>query len=84
MNVIDSSGWLEFFADAPNADFFAKPIQNAALLVVPTLSIFEVFKKIAHERSEGDALQAVAERVAPPHRGTSGGRARATAERASR
>ncbi len=60
MNVIDSSGWLEFFADAPNADFFAKPIQNAALLVVPTLSIFEVFKKIAHERSEGDALQAVA------------------------
>ena len=60
MNVVDSSGWLEFFADAPNADFFAKPIQNAARLVVPTLSVFEVFKKIAHERSEGDALQAVA------------------------
>ncbi len=60
MNVVDSSGWLEFFADAPNADFFAKPIQNAARLVVPTLSLFEVFKKIAHERSEGDALQAVA------------------------
>lgn len=60
MNVVDSSGWLEFFADAPNADFFAEPIQNAARLVVPTLSLFEVFKKIAHERSEGDALQAVA------------------------
>ena len=60
MNVVDSSGWLEFFADAPNADFFAESIQNAARLVVPTLSLFEVFKKIAHERGEGDALQAVA------------------------
>jgi predicted nucleic acid-binding protein len=60
MNVVDSSGWLEYFADGPNADFFAKPIQDVDRLVVPTLSIFEVFKRIVQQRGEGDALQAVA------------------------
>jgi predicted nucleic acid-binding protein len=60
MNVVDSSGWLEFFADGPNADFFARPIQNAKSLIVPTLSIFEVFKRIVEQRGEHDALQAVA------------------------
>ena len=60
MNVVDSSGWLEFFADAPNADFFARPIQDAKNLIVPTLSIFEVFKRISEQRGEHDALQAVA------------------------
>jgi predicted nucleic acid-binding protein len=60
MNVVDSSGWLEFFADAPNADFFARPIQDAKNLIVPTLSIFEVFKSISEQRGEHDALQAVA------------------------
>ena len=60
MNVVDSSGWLEFFAGGPNAHFFAKPIEATSQLVVPTLSIYEVFKKIAQQRGEGDALQAVA------------------------
>lgn len=60
MNVVDSSGWLEFFADGSNADFFAPPIQNTKNLLVPTLSIFEVFKRIAEQKSEHDALQAVA------------------------
>ena len=60
MNVVDSSGWLEYFADGPNADFFSKPIQAVGKLVVPTLSIYEIFKRIAQQRGEGDALQAVA------------------------
>ena len=60
MNVVDSSGWLEYFADGPNAGFFEKPIQDIKNLVVPTLSVFEVFKRIAQQRSESDALQAVA------------------------
>ena len=60
MNVVDSSGWLEYFAGGPNANFFAKPIEATAELVVPTLSLYEVFKKIAQQRGEGDALQAVA------------------------
>jgi len=60
MNIVDSSGWLEYFADGPNADFFARPIQDLGQLVVPTLSLFEVFKRIAQQRGEGDALQAIA------------------------
>ena len=60
MNVVDSSGWLEYFAGGPNANFFAKPIEATADLVVPTLSLYEVFKRIAQQRGEGDALQAVA------------------------
>ena len=60
MNVVDSSGWLEYFANGPNADFFESPIRDLDHLVVPTLSVFEVFKRIAQQRSEGDALQAIA------------------------
>jgi predicted nucleic acid-binding protein len=59
MNVVDSSGWLEYFADGPNAQFFEKPIHDVKSLIVPTLSVFEVFKRIAQQRSESDALQAV-------------------------
>jgi predicted nucleic acid-binding protein len=59
MNVVDSSGWLEYFADAPNADFFAPAIENASELVVPSLSIYEVFKRVLQQRGEDNALQAV-------------------------
>ena len=60
MNVVDSSGWLEYFADGPNADFFAPAIQDTKALIVPTLSIYEVFKRILQQREEGEALQAIA------------------------
>ena len=60
MNVVDSCGWLEFFADGPNASFFTGPIKNSKELIVPSLSIYEVFKKILQQRSEGEALQAIA------------------------
>ena len=60
MNVVDSSGWLEYFADGPNAGFFARAIESTKELVVPTLSLYEVFKRILQQRSEGDALQAMA------------------------
>jgi len=60
MNVVDSSGWLEFFADGPNASFFAPAIQKAAELLVPTVSIYEVFKRILQQKEETDALRAVA------------------------
>ncbi len=60
MNIIDSSGWLEYFADAPNADFFAPIIENPAELIVPVITIYEVFKRVLQQRSESDALQAVA------------------------
>jgi predicted nucleic acid-binding protein len=60
MNVVDSSGWLEYFADGPNADFFAPVIEDVAELLVPVITIYEVFKRVLQQRSEDDALQAVA------------------------
>ena len=59
MNVVDSSGWLAYFADEPNADHFLSPLSDSALLVVPTVTIYEVFKVILRETSENEALQAV-------------------------
>ena len=60
MNVIDSSAWLEFFADGPNAAAFAKPIEATRSLIVPTFSLFEVFKRVSQQRSEDEALRAIA------------------------
>ena len=60
MNLVDSCGWLEFFADGPNAKFFATPLENVDELVVPTISIYEVFKSILRQRDESAGLQVVA------------------------
>lgn len=60
MNVVDSSGWLEYFADGPNAGFFSPAIEKPADLVVPTVSLCEVFKRVLQQRDYGAALQAVA------------------------
>ncbi len=60
MNVVDSSGWLEYFADGPHADFFACAIEDIEHLVVSTISLFEVFKRVLQQKGENEALQAVA------------------------
>jgi predicted nucleic acid-binding protein len=60
VNVVDSSGWLEYFADGPNAAFFAAAIEKPADLVVPTISLYEVFKRVLQQRDHGAALQVVA------------------------
>jgi predicted nucleic acid-binding protein len=60
MNVVDSSGWLEYFADETNAEFFANAIENVEDLIVPVISIYEVFKRVYQQRGEGEALQVVA------------------------
>jgi predicted nucleic acid-binding protein len=60
MNIVDSCGWLEYFADGPNADFFAPAIENVSELLVPSISLYQVFKRVLQQRTEGDALQAVA------------------------
>lgn len=60
MNLVDSCGWLEYFADGSNADFFAPPIQDIDKLIVPSICLLEVFKKILGQRGEGPALQAIA------------------------
>jgi len=58
MNIVDSSGWLAYFADEPNAKHFLIPLNDSAELIVPTVTIYEVFKVILRESSENDALQA--------------------------
>jgi predicted nucleic acid-binding protein len=60
MNVVDSSAWLEYLAGGPNAAFFAEPIENTTELIVPTISLYEVFKRIVQQRSENEALQVIA------------------------
>jgi predicted nucleic acid-binding protein len=60
MNVVDSSGWLEYFANGPNAGFFAPAIEDTSALIVPSIAIFEVFKRVLQQRGESDALQAAA------------------------
>jgi len=60
MNIVDSSGWLEYFVDGPNAEFFAPVVEDTEALLVPAISLFEVFKRVLQQRGESDALQAVA------------------------
>ena len=60
MNVVDSSGWLEYFADESNADFFAPAIEAVSELVVPSVSLYEVFKRILQQKTEDEALRAIA------------------------
>ena len=60
MNIVDSSGWLEYFADGPNARHFYIPLNDAESLVVPVISVYEVFKVVLRESGENEALQAVA------------------------
>lgn len=59
MNIVDSSGWLAYFADEPNAKHFLVPLSDSDLLVVPVITIYEVFKVILRESSDNEALQAV-------------------------
>jgi len=59
MNIVDSSGWLAYFADEPNAKHFLTPLNDEASLVIPTVTIYEVFKVVLRESNENDALQAV-------------------------
>lgn len=60
MNVVDSSGWLEFFADSANANNYAVPLCDTSALIVPSITIFEVFKVVCRQRGEDAALQAAA------------------------
>lgn len=60
MNLVDSSGWLEYFGDAPNADFFAPAIEDVPNLLVPTICILEVFRRVLQQRDEKAALQVAA------------------------
>jgi predicted nucleic acid-binding protein len=57
LNVVDSSGWLEYLADSDRSGFFAPAIEDTDNLIVPVISIYEVFKKVFRERGEDAAIQ---------------------------
>jgi predicted nucleic acid-binding protein len=57
VNLVDSCGWLEYLAEGPNASFFAEPLENIDSLIVPSICILEVFKRILQQRSQAEALQ---------------------------
>lgn len=59
-NVVDSTAWLEYFADGPNAQHFAAAIEATDRLVVPSITLLEVFKRISQQRDESVALGYVA------------------------
>jgi len=59
MNIIDSSFWLEYFAGTDAGDIVSDIIENTDGLIVPTITVYEVFKKLLLERNEDDALLAV-------------------------
>ena len=61
MNVVDSSGWLEYFANTLNASFFASAIEDTDNLLVPAISLYEVFKRVLQQSGEDNALKAVAD-----------------------
>ena len=60
MNVADSSAWLEYFADGLNAGRFAAAIEDVERLIVPSICLLEVFKRVLQQRGEQEALQAAA------------------------
>lgn len=60
VNLVDASGWLEYFSDGPDAAFIAQTLQEIDRLVVPVVTILEVFERVCRDHGEGEALQAVA------------------------
>ena len=60
MNLVDSSAWLEYFANGPNAGFFSGAIEDAPALLVSTINVYEVFKRVMQQRDESAALHAIA------------------------
>lgn len=60
MNVVDSSAWLEYLADGPNAEKFSPPLHDLSSLIVPVITIYEVFRVVCRQRGEDLALKAVA------------------------
>ena len=59
MNLVDSSGWLEYLADAKNAKLFAPAIEKTEELIVSTINIYEIYKKILLEKDENSAMQVI-------------------------
>ena len=60
MNVVDSSGWIEYLSGGPNAAFFSDPIEGEEALLIPTLSLFEVYRHLLRHLGRDEALNIIA------------------------
>ena len=60
MNLVDSSAWLEYFAGGPQAGQFAAAIEDVASLLVPSIVLLEVTRRVLQQRGEDEALQVAA------------------------
>jgi toxin FitB len=60
LQAVDSSGWIEVFTNGPQADRFLEVLDDETSLIVPAITVFEVFKWILREHSEAQAIQAIA------------------------
>jgi len=60
MNVVDSSAWLSYFAGDKNSEAFSTAIEDIERLLVPSITLTEVFKCIMRQRDESAALEGVA------------------------
>ncbi len=56
MNVVDSSAWLEYLADTPNAKIYADPVEQTSSLIVPTVVIYETYKRLRQQRGDAVAM----------------------------
>ena len=61
MNLVDTSGWIEYFFGGRNAAYFTSPVEATGDLIVPVICLYEVFKKVNAVANEAQALQAVAQ-----------------------
>lgn len=61
MNLVDTSGWIEYFFEEENASLFSEPIEDIENLIVPVICVYEVFKKVNLVVDEAKALQTVAQ-----------------------
>jgi predicted nucleic acid-binding protein len=59
MNVVDSSGWIEYFINGANADLFASPILDSESLIIPTICLYEVFKRVLLQLGDDRALKTI-------------------------
>jgi len=59
MNVVHSSGWVEHFTRGSKANLFIPPVRDLENLLIPFICIYEIFKRLALDMGEENALQAV-------------------------
>lgn len=59
MNILDSSAWIEYFIDGPNADYYQELAENPDQLLIPAISVYEVFKFLARKEDQKTAYTAV-------------------------